>query len=77
MASKSAEILKQLKKNGWQLIRNGSKHYVYEKNGVTILIPKDNKIYSRSYKQIVWKIQGKTDKSKPDLFSLHTYGESN
>ena len=72
MASKAAEIQKQLKRNGWKLLRNGTKHYVFEKNGRTMLIPKGSKIYSRSYKQILWKIQGKTDKSKSELLNPHT-----
>lgn len=64
MANQLSEIHKQLKKHGWALSRVGTKHTIYEKDGKTMLIPRGSKVYSRSYKQIIWKIQGKTDQSK-------------
>jgi predicted RNA binding protein YcfA (HicA-like mRNA interferase family) len=67
MASQLTEIQKQLKKNGWKLARMGTKHAIYEKDGKTMLIPRGSKVYSRSYKQILWKIQGKTDQSKENI----------
>ena len=69
MASSNAELHKLLKKNGWTLLRQGTKHWIYEKDGKTLLMPKGSKMYSRTYRQMVWKIQGKTDKSK-EWFSL-------
>lgn len=72
MASMNTELHKQLKKNGWNLLRQGTKHAVFEKDGKTMLIPLGTKIYSRSYRQMVYKIQGKTDKSKTAMFSLRT-----
>lgn len=77
MASMQTELQKQLKRNGWSLLRQGTKHAVFEKNGRTMLIPLGTKMYSRSYKQMLYKIQGKTDKTKPVLFSLRTSCESN
>ena len=65
MGTSNSEIYKQLKKHGWVLLKNGSKHDVYVKGNQKILIPRGAKIYSRNYKQIVWKIQGKTTVSKP------------
>lgn len=76
MGNTSAEILKQLKKHGWTLLRNGSKHDVYAKGDQKILIPRGGKMYSRNYKQIVWKIQGKTIKSKPLTVNPRTSDES-
>lgn len=63
MANQLSEIHKQLKKHGWTLFRMGTKHTIYEKDGKTMLIPRGSKVYSRSYKQMLWKIQGKTDQS--------------
>lgn len=73
MANQTAELLKQLKRNGWTFVKHGTNHSVYEKEGKTLLIPRGSKIYSRSYKQMVWKINGKTDRSKKDVFTLGTF----
>jgi predicted RNA binding protein YcfA (HicA-like mRNA interferase family) len=67
MANQLSEIHKQLKKHGWTLSRVGTKHTIYEKDDKTMLIPRGSKVYSRSYKQILWKIQGKTDQSKENI----------
>jgi len=76
LASKNSELRRLLKKHGWILVKAGSKHDVYRKNGKSLLMPRGDNIYSRSYKQIRWQIEGRTDKSKVDLFSLHTESES-
>ena len=71
MASKLAEIRKHLKKHGWKLVKNGTKHFLYGKDEKLLLIPKGDRIYTRTYKQILWKIEGKTDVSKDVQLSLH------
>jgi predicted RNA binding protein YcfA (HicA-like mRNA interferase family) len=70
MASKLSEIKKHLKKYGWSLVKNGTNHFVYGKDDKMILIPKGRKIYSRSYKQMLWKIEGKTNVSKDVQLTL-------
>jgi predicted RNA binding protein YcfA (HicA-like mRNA interferase family) len=70
MASKLSEIKKHLKKYGWLLVKNGTNHFIYGKDEKMILIPKGRKIYSRSYKQLLWKIEGRTDVSKERQLSF-------
>lgn len=67
MANSATEIKKALKKYGWTLARTGSKHYIYT-NGITnIIIPFGDKVYSRSYKQILLQIKGRTcNRQKPN-----------
>jgi hypothetical protein len=67
MANANAELKKALKKNGWALFREGTKHYVYAKNGQTLLIPYGSHIYSRTYKQILLKIKGQPGRSRSTL----------
>lgn len=70
MASNLSEIKKHLKKYGWILIKNGTNHFIYGKDDKMLLVPKGQKIPSRSYKQILWKIEGKTDASKERQLNL-------
>ena len=70
MASKLSEIHKHLKKHGWSLYKNGSNHFIFRKDDRMILVPKGRKIYSRSYKQILWQIEGKACGKKPEQLSL-------
>jgi hypothetical protein len=59
MASQVAELHKRLKKHGWTLLREGSRHSIFFKGDRTISIPRGTAIYDRSYKQILWQIEGK------------------
>jgi predicted RNA binding protein YcfA (HicA-like mRNA interferase family) len=70
MASQLSEIKKHLKKHGWVLFKNGTNHFIYSKDEKMMLVPKGQKIYSRSYKQMLWKIEGKTDVSKDTQLSF-------
>lgn len=70
MANKLSEIKKHLKKYGWVLVKNATNHFIYGKEDKMLLVPKGNKIHSRSYKQILWKIEGRTDVSKDKQLSL-------
>lgn len=70
MGSQAAEIRKHLKKYGWALLKNGSKHQVYEKEGRKILIPQGTKVYTRSYKSILLQIEGRGKAGNPEQLSL-------
>ena len=72
MGTQSGEIKKELRKYGWVLLRNGSKHYVYEKDGRTLLIPKGTKVFTRSYTRIMMTISGKGQSNSPDQLNLDT-----
>ena len=72
MGSQSGEIKKQLRKYGWVLLRNGSKHYVYEKDGKTLLIPKGTKVFTRSYRRIMLTISGKVHFGDTNQLNLDT-----
>jgi predicted RNA binding protein YcfA (HicA-like mRNA interferase family) len=68
MGSQIGEIKKELRKYGWVLLRNGTKHYVYEKDGRTLLIPKGTKVFTRSYTRILRTISGRdTHKTEDQL----------
>jgi len=67
MAHANAELKKALKANGWKILREGTKHYVYAKDGQTLLLPYGSRMYSRTYKQILLKIKGRTDQSRSPL----------
>lgn len=75
MGSQAAEIRKHLKKHGWTLFRNGSKHQIYERDGKTILIPQGTKVYTRSYKTILMRIEGKGTVSETEQLSLGSESE--
>jgi len=72
MGSQAGEIKKQLRKYGWVLLRNGSKHYVYEKDGKTLLIPKGTKVFTRSYTRIMMTISGKGHFGDTNQLNLDT-----
>lgn len=76
MGSQAAEIRKHLKKYGWVLFKNGSKHQVYERDGKKILIPQGTKIYTRSYKTILMQIEGKKESVKDKQLNLNSESES-
>lgn len=76
MGSQAAEIRKHLKKYGWVLLRNGSKHQVYEREGEKILIPQGTKVYTRSYKAILLQIEGKRGSVNPEQLNLNSEFES-
>lgn len=76
MGSQAAEIRKHLKKYGWLLLRNGSKHQVYEREGKKILIPQGTKVYTRSYKTILMQIEGRRGSTKPAQLNLNSESES-
>jgi predicted RNA binding protein YcfA (HicA-like mRNA interferase family) len=76
MGSQAAEIRKHLKKYGWLLLRNGSKHQVYEREGKKILIPQGTKVYTRSYKTILMQIEGRRGSAKPAQLNLNSESES-
>jgi predicted RNA binding protein YcfA (HicA-like mRNA interferase family) len=59
MASKKSDLLSQLKEHGWNLLRHGTKHSIYVKGDKTVVIPRGTKLFSRSYKIILGKIEGK------------------
>lgn len=75
MGTDIAELKKLLRKNGWKLLQNGSKHDIYRKGEKTLLVPRGTKMYSRNYRHIRWQIEGKTNQSKVDLFNLHSATE--
>lgn len=70
MASQLSEIRRHLKKHDWKLYKNGSNHFVFEKDGKLLTIPKGSKMYSRSYKQILWQIEGKACGKNSEQLSL-------
>jgi predicted RNA binding protein YcfA (HicA-like mRNA interferase family) len=37
---KYSELYRLLKDNGWNLLREGKKHSIYEQNGKTVAIPR-------------------------------------
>ena len=76
MGSQAAEIRKHLKKYGWLLLRNGSKHQVYEREGKKILIPQGTKVYTRSYKTILMQIEGRRASANPAQLNLNSESES-
>jgi predicted RNA binding protein YcfA (HicA-like mRNA interferase family) len=76
MGSQAAEIRKHLKKYGWVLLRNGSKHLVYEREGKKILIPQGTKVYTRSYKTILMQIEGRRGSVNPAQLNLNSESES-
>ena len=76
MGSQAAEIRKHLKKYGWLLLRNGSKHQVYEREGKKILIPQGTKVYTRSYKTILMQIEGRRGSTNPAQLNLNSEYES-
>lgn len=59
MANSATELKKSLKEYGWILSRAGSKHYIYSKGTVNITIP-FGKVHSRTFKQILLQIKGRT-----------------
>jgi hypothetical protein len=65
MGSQIGEIKKELRKYGWVLTRNGTKHYVYEREGKTLLIPKGTKVFTRSYTRIMMTISGRYQANRP------------
>ena len=76
MGSQAAEIRKHLKKYGWLLLRNGSKHQVYEREGKKILIPQGTKVYTKSYKTILMQIEGRRGSANPAQLNLNSESES-
>ena len=76
MGSQAAEIRKHLKKYWWLLLRNGSKHQVYEREGKKILIPQGTKVYTRSYKTILMQIEGRRGSANPAQLNLNSESES-
>ena len=76
MGSQAAEIRKHLKKYGWLLLRNGSKHQVYEREGKKILIPQGTKVYTKSYKTILMQIEGRRGSTNPAQLNLNSESES-
>ena len=65
---KDKALLKQLKKNGWNLVRVNGSHHILQKNGKTIVLPIHGKDIPTGLLHTILKETGLKQEENPPRF---------